>query len=459
MKGWNLRDAVIWNTLRLLGNRSEENIRRIYKLLGKIFPSKKDDPIVAKAFQEAFGAESTLPAVFRRIMKECNPTVVRKVVETLIIRWNVTDGRRIRQEYASEHGHPPPTFFVISPTMACNLSCTGCYAAGYTKDDDLPFETIDRAVSEGKELGMFFVTISGGEPFIRDDLLDIYAKHNDVFFLIYTNGCFLEPRLADKLGKLGNVAPAVSVEGLERETDERRGKGMHKRIVEAMDNLQNAGVLFGMSVTPTRFNSDVLCTEEFLDYFIERGVKFAWFFQYIPIGRKPNPAVMSTPEQRNNLREAVWRARKTKPIFIGDFWNDGPLAGGCMAGGRAYFHINVHGDYEPCVFQQFAVDNVRNKSIRDVIESDYFRAIREAMKGFRHNWFMPCMIIDRPHILRKLVGKYNAYPTYPESDSLLRDPGLAKALDEYSERMVEVTDPRWQECFGDSSPVVEKVHG
>lgn len=459
MKTRNLGGTVISSIVRLLGNTSEENIRRVYKLLGKIYPSHSDDPVVEKAFHDAFGSESSLPAVFRRVMKECNPTVVRKLIENLVIRWNVTDGPRLRREYEKKYGHLAPTFFVISPTMACNLRCTGCYAGGYTKKDDLPLEIVDSAVSQGKKLGIFFITVSGGEPFLRDDLLDIYAKHSDVFFLVYTNGCFLKAPLAEKLGKLGNVAPAISVEGFERETDERRGKGMYKYILEAMDNLQREGVLFGMSVTPMRYNSDVISSEEFLDYYIERGVKFAWLFQYIPIGRKPDPGLMSTPEQRNRLREAVWQARKTKPVFIGDFWNDGPLARGCMAGGRAYLHINVHGDYEPCAFVQFAVDNAREKSLVEAIESDFFKAIREALKDFRHNWFTPCMIIDHPSVIRELVKKYNARPTYPGSRSLVEDPALMQALDEYSKRIEEVTGPCWEECFGDLSAVAEKVHG
>lgn len=116
----------------------------------------------------------------------------------------MTEGRWIRLEYKKKHGHLPPTFFVISPTMACNLRCTSCYAAGYTKKDDLPIEYVDKAISEGKELGIFFITISGGEPFIRDDLLDICAKHNDVFFLVYTNGCFFKNSLVEKLARLGS---------------------------------------------------------------------------------------------------------------------------------------------------------------------------------------------------------------------------------------------------------------
>ena len=97
------------------------------------------------------------------------------------------------------------------------------------------------------------------------------------------------------------------------------------------------------------------------------------------------------------------------------------------------------------------MDNVRNKSIKEVIESDYFRAIREAMRDFRHNWFMPCMIIDHPHVLRELVNKYGAYATYPGSGSVVEDATLTGPLNAYSEKMKEITEPRWQECFGDLS--------
>ncbi len=95
---------------------------------------------------------------------------------------------------------------------------------------------------------------------------------------------------------------------------------------------------------------------------------------------------MSTPEQRDRLRKFVHEhVRDTKPIFIGDFWNDGPYVGGCMAGGRSYLHINCKGDVEPCVFVHFAVDNVKNKTVTEALKSDYFREIRKDLKTL-HNW-------------------------------------------------------------------------
>jgi len=75
-------------------------------------------------------------------------------------------------------------------------------------------------------------------------------------------------------------------------------------------------------------------------------------------------SLMATPEQRFRLRRRSIEIRNTKPIFIGDFWNDGPYVGGCICGARqsGYFHINCHGDVEPCVFLQFSVDNIKDKN-------------------------------------------------------------------------------------------------
>ncbi|GAH20731.1 unnamed protein product, partial [marine sediment metagenome] len=77
--------------------------------------------------------------------------------------------------------------------------------------DDLPIEYVDKVITEAKEMGTCFFVISGGEAFVRDDMLDIYKKHNDVSFMIYTNGTFIDRDMAFKLQKLGNVAPALDL--------------------------------------------------------------------------------------------------------------------------------------------------------------------------------------------------------------------------------------------------------
>ena len=87
-------------------------------------------------------------------------------------------GNTKRYEFEKKNGFIPPHFMVISPTMKCNLNCVGCYAGKYQKEE-LDFEIVDRVIQEGKEMGMYFVTISGGEPFTWPHLFKIIEKHND----------------------------------------------------------------------------------------------------------------------------------------------------------------------------------------------------------------------------------------------------------------------------------------
>ena len=120
---------------------------------------------------------------------------------------------------------------------------------------------------------------------------------------------------------------------------------------------------------------------------------------------------MVTADQRAMLREAIyrWRAQK-RPIFLGDFWNDGPMTGGCIAGGRYYFHIYANGDISPCVFSPVACGNIFDiisgkspyKSIWQFVqENPVFRAFREA-QGKITDRSSPCLLIDHPHLFREI---------------------------------------------------------
>ncbi len=168
----------------------------------------------------------------------------------------------------------------------------------------------------------------------------------------------------------------------------------------------------GFSATVTRENCAAICTDEFLDLRIEEGDLFGWFFLLQPIGRSPRPEMMVTAEQRALLRETVWRWREEdRPIFLGDFWNDAPLTGGCIAGGTYYFHIYGNGDISPCVFSPIRCGNVFDiiqgrseyASLRDLVQRHpVFRAFREEQRKII-NRARPCLLIDHPEVLRRLV--------------------------------------------------------
>lgn len=373
------------------------------------------------------------------VLPRLNPNVRKKFVANFF--GGLWVGAKNSDEFLAREGFEPPDFIVISPTMRCNLKCYGCYSGQYLKRDSLDFATLDRILTEAKELGIYFVVLTGGEIFVRDDIPDLLEKHNDVFFMCYTNGTRLSDQMVEKLAGLGNLMPCISVEGFERETDDRRGKGTWKRILAAMDSLKEAGCLFGFSTTATRLNTDVICSDEFIDFFVEKGCFLGWYFTYIPTGRGPEMELMQTPVQRHYMWRQVNRLRMEKPIVLSDFWNDGELTGGCIAGGRVYLHINADGNVEPCVFIPFNADNIKEKSLAEVLKSDFFRRFRQNQATIT-NRLRPCLIIDHPHYLRDAVLSTNARPSYAGAESMVTD--LAEGLDRYSKGYAQITDETWE---------------
>jgi MoaA/NifB/PqqE/SkfB family radical SAM enzyme len=390
--------------------------------------------------------ETGHPAIeLARKLLNLHPTYRRRIIGGLGV--NATWlGEAKRQEFAAREGIYPPFLIVISPTMRCNLRCLGCYAGSYPRSDDpLPLETLDRIVTEGKSMGTYFYTISGGEPFLRPDLLDLYERHTDCVFMVYTNGTRLTDDVVARLQRLGNVAPAISVEGYEEQTDFRRGRGVYRQVLAAMDRLREAGCFFGFSATATRLNADIYLEDEFYNGMIERGCLFGWFFIFVPVGQDSSPDLMVTPEQRDRLRAKAHSVRRTRPIFVADFWNDGCLTDGCMSGGQLYFHVNYRGDLEPCVFMHFAEENIndiyaRGGHLWDVLKSSLFTRVREINRR-DPNRLRPCPIIDHNEWLEEALAKTSAHPTHEGAEDIVGR--LAQPVREWAAQYARLADAAW----------------
>ncbi|HEY3346422.1 MAG TPA: radical SAM protein [Nitrospirota bacterium] len=424
----------------MLGNSSDENLIRLTYLAEKM--AKKDYYIsTIRMIRGLFEQGHPSLQVAKKIIRETHPNVRKKLVNAFIINQALL-GTNKRKAFQDEGGgFYPPGFFVISPSMKCNLNCFGCYAGSYKKTAELTFGEVDSVLSQMKEMGVHFCVVSGGEPFFREDLLDIYAKHSDTAFLVFTHGGLLDEKMVARVAELGNVLPCISIEGTEEETDARRGPGHYQKVMKAMDMLKSAGVLFGFSCTATSRNIDAITSPEYIDLMVEKGCTLGWFFSYIPIGREPKVELMPSPEQRDRLREFVWNTRNEKPILLADFWNDGHLVNGCLAGGRRYFHVNANGDVEPCVFCHFAVDNIRQSTIKQALMSPLFRSIREKVKS-NPNPLRPCIIIDNPEVLREVVLESGARFTHEGAEKVLTD--LAPHLDAYSDCYAKFGDSAWK---------------
>ena len=444
------------NALSLLANASTENLIRLTYLAERI-PQKESYREKIRWIRTLFQTDHPGLTIARRVINETHPLHRKKLVSNLIVN-QLLVGTNRRKAFEEERGFYPPDAMLISPTMRCNLNCFGCYSGAYSQED-LPYEVLDRLMGECKEMGIHLVLMTGGEPFLRKDLFDLFEKHEDMMFQIYTNATLIDDKMIDRFVALGNVAPAISLEGLREETDGRRGRGQFDRIVKVMDGLREAGIFFAVSTTQTSQNSDVLASDAFIDFLVERGCILLWNFHYVPIGRNPDLSLMATPEQRSRMRERLAYFRATKAMLFVDFWNDGCLTQGCIAAGRKYFHVNARGDVEPCVFCHFASDNIKEKSLAEALNSPLFQEIR-SRQPFSENYFRPCLLIDHPQQGREFALHRAKYFTHEGAEQLFTD--LAQAIDGYSEAYRTIAELAWEKNEKSKSPVLygkEKVVG
>jgi len=424
----------------LLKRASKKHLVKMFEISAKFAHSEKDKKDINKTIWRLKNNYGTLD-FFKRMIDELNPQSMKKFFSNsyLIHR----DIKKIGLEFQKKEGFGCPEVMVLDITARCNLRCTGCWAGEYDKKaEDLDMKLIEKAIDEARyKMGLNHIAVTGGEPLMREDIFDIFEKYSDCIFILYTNGTLLTDEKIKKLAELGNVYTLLSIEGNEEHTDARRGKGVYKKVISAMDRLNKAGLLYGFSCCPTRSNVEYLASDEFVDTMLEKGCHYGFYFQYVPIGRDPDTELMPTPEQRNKLRYSVYRHRNTKPMLLIDFWNDGPEVNGCMAGGRKYFHVTNNGDIEPCVFVHFSVGNIKDISITEALKSSFFTEIRNGIP-YDGNLLKPCMIIDRPGVLKDLVEKHKPYASDKDAELLFTK--CKPGLDKYSKELGEILDEEWK---------------
>ena len=405
-----MRSVALQQLYDYLDKDPENNIDKVLDLLIKIDNSGGIQNQVEGVKKAISDPDNNWSQLVRSLWTDIDAGQRRILVETAIINGTVI-GTPLSSKLQDEHQCNIPWAILMDPTSACNLHCTGCWAAEYGNKMNLSFDELDDIIRQGKELGTYVYLYSGGEPTVRKaDIIRLCEKHSDCAFLAFTNGTLIDDAFADEILRVKNFVPAISIEGFEDETDFRRGDGTYQKVIAAMKRLKDRKLLFGTSCCYTSKNVDSIGSEEYFDAMIEMGAKFAWFFTYMPVGEGAPVDLIANAAQRKFMYEKISEYRKTKPIFTMDFWNDGDAVGGCVAGGRGFMHINANGDVEPCAFVHYSDANIREKTLLEAYKSPLFMAYRKA-QPFNENMLRPCPVRDNPYALARLVEESGAHST------------------------------------------------
>ena len=434
------RALAVKHALKMLREPPEESIPKLIDWAKKF---DKDGVLSSQiGGVEAVLDDPNWSRYIKSLWTDIDEGVRMKIFENFIVN-SALIGMPRQQKVKDEHGCSVPWAILMDPTSACNLHCTGCWAAEYGNRLNLTYEEMDDIVNQANAMGTYMFLFTGGEPLVRKkDVIRLCEEHGDCVFSAFTNGTLIDEDFAREMLRVKNFGPAISVEGFEEATDDRRGHGTYAAVVRAMDILKRNKLPFGISCCYTSRNADVIGSEEYFDQMVDWGAKFAWFFTYMPVGKNAVPELMVSADQRAFMYRRIREFRHTKPIFTMDFWNDGEFVGGCIAGARSYLHINAAGDIEPCACIHYADSNSREKTLLEAYKSPLFMAYHKN-QPFNCNHLRPCPLLDNPDALKRMVHESGARSTdveAPEDVDVLTDKCREKA-----EKWAVKAGELWQE--------------
>lgn len=341
-----------------------------------------------------------------RIFTTASPRLTWTFVRNFGIR-NIIGIRRFEKRQAK--GEPfYPAFMMISLTNACNLTCRGCWISQTRPAMQLSMAQLDGIIETSKRYGSYFFGILGGEPLMYPGLFDLFTKHRDCYFQLFTNGTLLTPDVADRLRKVRNVTPMISIEGLEKESDARRGRSdVFRRTMEGVENCIRQKLIIGVAASICKSNFDEMVSREYIEYLAGKGVHYLWYYIYRPAGPDPDPANALSEEQILQLRRFIVDQRRNAPLIIIDTYWDADGKAICPGAAGMSHHIGPSGAVEFCPPLQIAREflNKDASNLEDICnKSVLLKDLRELTAGTSRG----CILLENPALLKRFAEEHNA---------------------------------------------------
>ena len=264
------------------------------------------------------------------IVKEIMRAALKNPQESLFMLQYASDSKKaskLRRQKEEEGKHIPP-FLIASITNQCNLNCKGCYArankschdctASSAEDDGiLTAKDWNNIFTQASQLGIGFILLAGGEPFMRKDVLSEAGKHKNILFPVFTNGTMIGEEYIKLLSSNRNLIPVLSIEGHKEATNDRRGEGVYEKLCETMQNLDKRGILFAASVTVNKRNLDEVLSKEFIDDLYMRGCKGVVFVEYVPADKTTKELALDDDSRQTMMKKLdQLRREKQDMLFI-----------------------------------------------------------------------------------------------------------------------------------------------
>ena len=298
---------------------------------------------------------------------------------------------------------PAPLLVNLQITRRCNLRCIHCdireaperYSDAINKE--LSTEEIKKIVDSLKSLGTTYISISGGEPFIRRDIFEIIecVKKRDLGLYISSNGTLITEEVAKRINDLGLDAISISLDGITPEKhDTIRGvKGAFDKTVAAIKALLNHKRHTQVCIAPIVADVNLNELPQLVDFANDLGVDAIIFNPWHEsLGRKETENILNIRENRLEVLDEVIEQIIEKTKKYGIYTNSEVYLRGirrffedkneididCFAG---FFSCNIswEGYVVPCAFMP-PVGNIRNEPFEKIWNSQRFNEVRKEIR-------------------------------------------------------------------------------
>ena len=275
----------------------------------------------------------------------------------------------------------------LAVTNRCEFHCWHCYNAGRAQAD-LPLTTWRRIAEQLRELGAVMVTLTGGEPLLRDDLEEIARLFDQRSCLIVgTTGDGLTPERASGLRDAGVFGVGVSLDSADAaEHDRLRGRpGAFRMALDALRTARDAGLYAYIVAVATREFLEPERFMAFMEFAGRCGALEVHLLEPSATGKLAGrtDVLLSGAERRRIIdyqRELA--ARDDLPILSSYAYLESPDAFGCGAG-LTHLYIDGSGEVCPCQLVPLSFGNAAEQPLGAILDTmgRYFRQPRAGCVG------------------------------------------------------------------------------
>lgn len=256
----------------------------------------------------------------------------------------------------------------ISLTPQCEEECWHCLysTSERRKRDYLDTDSIKKAIGDMKAMGTYSVLLTGGDPLLHPDIMDIIREFDDRFVVnLATPGRHLTPQIAGRLKKAGLTGVFIGLDSSDKQrNDDYRSAGSYDTAISAIKAVREAGLLTGIFSVIRReqlIDGDV---DSLISLARDLGISEIDLFE--PAGPEDQ---MLDPEERKRLAafQEAYNRKKGYPKVISGPSMDSPEFMGCTAGFNRIF-IDYNGDVRPCQLLPVSYGNINDERLRDIWE-------------------------------------------------------------------------------------------